>query len=62
MWDHVDNFRTLLGMESLKEVIERGEDSLRVLFSLWENEMMTFASFTIHIMRQIRKGNKYGHD
>lgn len=28
-------------MESLKEVIERGEDSLRVLFSLWENEMMT---------------------
>ena len=49
-------------MESLKEVIERGEDSLRVLFSLWENEMMTFASFTIHIMRQIRKGNKYGHD
>ena len=28
-------------MESLKEVIERKEDSLRVLFSLWENEMMT---------------------
>ena len=41
MWDHIDNFRTLLGMESLKEVIERGEDSLWVLFSLWENEMMT---------------------
>lgn len=28
-------------MESLEEVIKRGEDSLRVLFSLWENEMMT---------------------
>ena len=28
-------------MESLKEVIKRGEDSLRVLFSVWENEMMT---------------------
>lgn len=40
MWNHIDNFRTLLGMESLKEVIERGEDSLWVLFSLWENEMM----------------------
>ena len=38
-------------MESLKEVIERGEDSLRVLFSLWENEMMLFASFAIRIMR-----------
>ena len=33
MWDHIDNFRTLLGMESLEEVIKRGEDSLRVLFS-----------------------------
>ena len=42
MWDHIDNFRTLLGMESLKEVIKRGEDSLWVLFSLWENEMMTY--------------------
>lgn len=28
-------------MESLEEVIKRGEDSLWVLFSLWENEMMT---------------------
>ena len=29
-------------MESLKEVIKRGEDSLRVLFSFCENEIMTY--------------------